>query len=294
MKLPPFEYAAPETVDEVLTLLREHGDDAKLLAGGQSLMPLLALRMARPGIVVDINRVAGLSHVHCDRRSLVLGPLVRQCEIEREERLRGYCPMIPEAVENVGHVAIRNRGTVGGSISHADPAAEWPALALALDAECDVVGPSGTRTISAPELFLTYFTTSIAADELLTEVRLPLPEGRAGSSFVEFARRHGDFAIAGVAALVVLETSGTVADARVALIGVKDTAVRARAAESVLLGERPTDERLAQAAAAVDSDISPASDVRGSASDRRQWARVLTRRALETARARAEGNGRQD
>jgi carbon-monoxide dehydrogenase medium subunit len=194
--------------------------------------------------------------------------------------------MIVEAVAQVGHAAIRNRGTVGGSLAHSDPAAEWTALALALDAELDVVGPSGSRVVAAGDFFVTYFTTALAPDELLVRARFRIPNGRSGSTFVELARRHGDFALAGVGALVTLDDDDVVADG---LIGVGATAVRASSGEEAVRGRRPTADVLVEAAAAVDADIDPNTDVHASADYRRLIAGVLVRRALETAIARARG-----
>lgn len=291
MKPPPFEYVAPRSVDEAVAALVEHGDEAKVLAGGQSLVPLLAFRLARPSVVVDVNRVAELEGARLDGDTLELGALTRQRDVELLPGLRERCPMIVEAVEQIGHVAIRNRGTVGGSLAHADPAAEWTALALALDAELDLHGPGGTRTLSAHEFLVTYFTTALQPDEVLTRIRLRVPNGRSGSCFLELARRHGDFAIAGVAALVSLGAGGEVADARVALIGVGERAVRARAAEQVLRGAVPTGDVLVEAAGAVDGEIEPNGDIHASADYRRHVAGVLVQRALETAVARARKGG---
>lgn len=289
MKPAPFEYLAPDSLEEAVSLLAQHGDEAKVLAGGQSLVPLLALRLATPGVLVDLNRIGELEYLRLERDTLVMGALTRHRAVELSSEVAARCPMLTEAVESVGHVAIRNRGTVGGSLSHADPSAEWPALALALDGECDVVGPQGTRTIPARELFESYFTTTLAPDEIMREVRLRLPNGRTGSAFLELARRHGDFAIAGAGALLTLAGDGTVGDARISLIGVKDTAVRAGGAESTLVGGPPTEERFAEAAEAIDPEIEPLSDVHGSSDYRRHVAKVLVRRALAVARDRAEG-----
>lgn len=292
MKPPPFEYLAPSSLQEAVGLLGEHGDEAKVLAGGQSLIPLLALRLASPGLLVDLNRVEELAYLREEGEALVIGAMARHRDVERLPGLRERCAMVADAVELVGHVAIRNRGTVGGSLAHADPSAEWPALALALDAECDVVGPSGRRTVAAADLFETYFTSSLRPEEILAEVHLPLPDGgRVGSAFVELARRHGDFAIAGAGALLRLGEEGSVADARVALIGVRDTAVRARGAEAVLRGQRPTTDLFGEAAEAIDGEIDPVSDVHGSSDYRRHVAKVLARRALGAALARAERGG---
>ncbi|HKQ00450.1 MAG TPA: xanthine dehydrogenase family protein subunit M [Actinomycetes bacterium] len=289
MKPAPFDYAAPASLDEVVATLAEHGDDAKVLAGGQSLVPLLAFRLAAPSVLVDLNGVAGLEHLRLEGDRLVVGALVRQRTIERLPGLRRRCAMLAEGVAQIGHVAIRNRGTVGGSLAHADPAAEWPALALALDGECEVLGPRGRRIVPAEALFVSYLTTSLEPDELITELRLTLPGGKVGSTFVELARRHGDFAIAGVGAMLGLAEDGSVGRSRLVLIGVGERAVRAHRAEALLVGEKPSDELLDEAAAAVDEAIAPGSDLHGSAEYRRQVATVLTRRALAVARARANG-----
>lgn len=289
MKPPPFDYVAPATVEEAVAALAEHGDDAKLLAGGQSLVPLLAFRLARPSVLVDLNRVSGLDGVGLDGDTLRVGAMTRQRELERLPGLRERCAMVSDAVELIGHTAIRNRGTVGGSLAHADPAAEWTALALALDAELDLTGPGGRRIVEADAFFITFFTTALEPGEVLTEVRLRLPNGRSGSCFVEFARRHGDFALAGVGALTTLDESGAVADARLVLIGVGDRAIRAHAAEAVLRGGRPSAELFAEAAEAVDSEIRPRGDIHASERYRRHLASVLTRRALAKAVARVEG-----
>lgn len=289
MKPPPFEYVAPGTLEEAVAALAEHGDEAKVLAGGQSLVPLLAFRLARPSILVDLNGVAELDYVRLDGDRLVLGALGRQRDVERLPGLRERCAVVVEAVENVGHVAIRNRGTVAGSLAHADPAAEWPALALVLDAELELAGPGGRRTVQARDFFVTYFTTALRPDEILAEVRVPLPNGRSGSCFLELARRHGDFAIAGVAAHVSLGDGGGVRDARIGLIGVADRPVRAEAAEAAIRGGLPGEERIAEAAAAVDEAVEPSGDIHATADYRRHAARVLTRRALALALARARG-----
>jgi carbon-monoxide dehydrogenase medium subunit len=279
---------APEDLDEAVAALAEHGDEARVLAGGQSLMPMLAFRLAAPALLVDLNRVRALDYVRRDGDRLLIGAMTRQRTVERLPGLRRRCAMLAEGLELIGHVAIRNRGTVGGSLAHADPAAEWPALALALDGECTVAGPRGNRVVPADELFVADLTTSLEPDELLTEVRVDLPVGRAGSSFVEIARRHGDFAVAGVAASLSLAEDGSVARARLALVGVAERVVRARQAETLLESERPDGALVAEAAAAVDQAISPRSDLHGSAAYRRHVAKVLTRRAVLLAWRRAQ------
>jgi CO/xanthine dehydrogenase FAD-binding subunit len=289
VKPPPFEYVAPSELDEAVAVLSEHGDEAKVLAGGQSLMPLLSFRLARPSVLVDLNRVPGLDGLSLDGDELRIGAMTRQREVERLPGLRERCPMIVEAIEQIGHVTIRNRGTVGGSLAHADPAAEWTALALGLDAKLDVVGPGGPRTVAADEFFITYYTTTLAADEVLTQVRLSIPNGSSGSCFLELARRHGDFALVGVGALLSLDGAGAVADARVALIGVGDRALRAVGVEAALRGREPSDAVLAEAAEQVTDGMGGRSDVHASEEYRRHASRVLTRRALATALERARG-----
>jgi carbon-monoxide dehydrogenase medium subunit len=290
MKPAPFEYLAPHSVDEAVGMLAEHGDDAKVLAGGQSLVPMMNFRLAAPDVLVDLNGVTDLEYVRQEGDTLVLGALARHRDVQDAPGLRERCAMVAEGVDLIGHPAIRNRGTVGGSLAHADPSAEWPALLVVLDGEVDAVGPNGRRTIAAQDLFVMYFTTTLAPDEILVEARLPLPAaggGRVGSTFVELARRHGDFALAGVAALVKMADDSTVADARIALIGLRDTPVRARAAEAILRDISPTEQTIAAAAETIAEAIEPVSDVHGSAGYRRHVATVLTRRALTDAVARA-------
>jgi carbon-monoxide dehydrogenase medium subunit len=289
LKPAPFEYFAPETVEEVVALLAEHGDEAKLLAGGQSLIPLLALRLSTPSVVIDLNRVSPLDYLDDDESVLKIGALTRHRAIERLDGLSGRCPMLAEAVELVGHVAIRNRGTVVGSMTHADPAAEWPALALAFDAEFSVQGPSGSRTIPADSFFVSFLTTALEPDEVVTEVRLPIPDDGTGSSFVELARRHGDFAVAGAGAVLRLTSNGAIDDARIVLIGVAGTPVRIGEAEQILMGGEPQPDAFEEAGATVHRLIEPTGDIHGSSDFRREVARVLTRRALTSAATRARG-----
>jgi carbon-monoxide dehydrogenase medium subunit len=288
----PFEYAAPETLEEAVSTLAQHADDSKLIAGGQSLVPLLALRLSSPSVLVDLNGVSELEYLRDEGARLEIGAMARHRAVELLPALVGRCPMLAEALALIGHVAIRNRGTVGGSLAHADPTAEWGALLLALDGEVEVTGPRGVRTISSNDFFITHFTTALEADEILTKISLSLPNGpRVGSAFLELSRRHGDFAIAGAAAVLEMAEDGTVARARAALIGARDTPLRARATEDALVNERPSDERLRHAADAVASEIDPPSDVHGSSEDRRHLSHALMRRALMRARDRAEAGG---
>jgi aerobic carbon-monoxide dehydrogenase medium subunit len=287
VKPPLFEYSAPATLEEALTLLRELGDDARPLAGGQSLIPLLSLRLAQPSHLIDLAGVAELVSIGVENTDLVLGAMVRERSAERHEDVRRQAPLLAQALPFIGHPAIRSRGTVGGSLAHADPAAELPAVAVALDAE--LVAQSrdrGRRTIAAADFFTGFFTTALAPDEILTAIRIPAPAPGTGSAIAEVARRHGDFALVGAVAVVRLE-AGRIADARLALTGVSDTPVRAIAAESMLVGAEPTDEAFAEAAGEAAKDVSPGADVHGTVAYRRHLAGVLGRRTLSMAAQRA-------
>lgn len=285
MKPAAFEYHAPRTVEEAVGLLAAHGDDAKVLAGGQSLVPLMNMRLARPRVIVDVNRVRGLDGLREARGVLRIGAMVRQRAAERSPLVAARCPLLRDALGWVGHPQIRNRGTIGGSIAHADPAAEIPAVLAALGGEVTVRGPKGARTIRAADLFAGYLTTAIGARELLTEVRIPvLPRG-AGWSWMEIARRHGDFALAGVGVVLALR-GGVITEARIGLTGVGPAPVRADAAERLLTGSRPSEELWQQAAGAVRGAIDPDGDLHASAEYRRHVAGILVVRALREALGR--------
>ena len=290
MKPPSFEYYAPTTVAEAVSLLTEHEGEAKILAGGQSLMPLLNMRLARPGVVVDVNKLTGLDYIREDGGALAIGALTRQRTIERSALVRERQPLLHAATGYIAHPQIRNRGTAGGSIAHADPAAEYPAVALALDAELRATGPNGERTIKAADFFTTYLTTALEPNEVLTEIRLPEQPERTGWSVLEVSRRHGDFALAGVALTVTLDSAGRCSEARIALFGVAPTPVRAKEAERLLAGE-PSGASLFEKAGSLASDAieDALSDVHAPAEYRKQVAGVLTRRALAEAFERAGG-----
>lgn len=285
MKPAPFEYSAPSTLDEAVAVLEQHGDEAKVLAGGQSLIPLMALRLARPTVVVDLGRLEGLDYLR-EGDSVAIGAMTTHREVELNDYLFERCPMIREAMAVIGHVAIRNRGTVGGSCAHSDPAAEWPALALALDGEFDVRGSGGTRTIPAADFFVSFFTTALEPDEIVVEVRLKLPPAGAGTAFMELARRHGDFGIVGVSA-VVSRNGDDIADARVSLMGVGSVPVRPTEVEDILRGSDGSDAALDAAAEAVNRAIEPTGDIHGSEEFRRNAAGVMTKRAIRRAYERA-------
>jgi carbon-monoxide dehydrogenase medium subunit/6-hydroxypseudooxynicotine dehydrogenase subunit alpha len=289
LKPPPFEYDDPRTVDEVLALLAEHGDEAKILAGGQSLVPLLNFRLARPERLIDINRVSELDYMRWEDGVLRIGALLRHSALERSQEVQERLPLVHQAVRLVGHSQIRNRGTVGGSVAHADPAAELPVAFTALDARFHVRSGRGERTLGADEFFVTHLTTSLEPDELLTEIEVPLPSTGTGAAFLEFARRHGDFALGGAAVLLALEASGACASVAIALLAAAPTPIRSASAESVLRG-RVVDEAAArEAAAAAIAEISPTGDAHGSAEYRRDLIEALVRRALLAASAKGDG-----
>ncbi len=275
MKPAPFEYHAPTDLGEAVRLLAALGEHGRLLAGGQSLMPMLNLRLARPEAIVDLNRITALAYHRLDDETLVIGALCRQREIERDQEVLARCAAIADAIPLIGHIGIRNRGTVVGSLAHADPSAEWPVLAVLLDATLEVEGVAGRRSIAAQDFFKGLFATDLRPGELVVEARFPLPPAGAGSAFIEVARRHGDFALGAAAAVVELAADGSVAAARLALGGFDSVPVRA------------TPDPAAAAA-----DVNPVDDVHAPASYRRKLAETLARRALHLAEQRARKAGR--
>jgi carbon-monoxide dehydrogenase medium subunit len=286
MKPPPFEYFAAESVEEALEVLSVHGDEAKALAGGQSLIPLLNFRLARPTVIVDLNRIHEIARLTpLPNGGIAVGAMARQRDAERSPLISARAPLVTEAMPYVAHPQIRNRGTFGGSIAHADPAAELPAVALALDAKFSITSRErGDRWVDAADFFVGPLTTVMRSDELLTEVELPpLPAG-AGWGFVEVARRHGDYALMGVAAVVAINSAGECSHVRLTFVNAGGTPLRGRAAEQLIIGQQP-DEELFRAAGetAATSDIDPVGDVHATPAYRRQLARVLTVRALEQA-----------
>ena len=286
MKPPIFEYVAARSVDEALDQLGRAPYEAKVLAGGQSLTPMLNFRLARPALLVDLNRIPGLGEIAKEDSGLRLGALVRHRAVETSVAVREHLPMLAAAAEHVGHLAIRNRGTFGGSVAHADPAAEWPLMARLLDAVIVVRSPDGERTIPAADFFVSILTTALREDEILTEVRLPHPPAGTGWGFLEFSRQPGDFALAAVGALARVE-NGVCTEARIAMAGVGATPLRASRAEASLVGKAPDPELLDRAGVLASEQSDPSNDLHGSADYRRHLASVLTARALRAAVARA-------
>jgi len=282
MKLPHVDYEAPKTVSEAVELLAEHQDEASVLAGGQSLIPLLALRLAHPAVLIDINGIDELSAVSATDGWVAIGAMTREYLAEESGAVAEAVPLLAAALPLIGHEAIRSRGTIGGSLAHADPAAELPAVARALDAEFVVRGQSGERVVPAVEWFAGYLTTSRRPDELLVEVRFPTAGRGTGASFQEVARRHGDFAIVGLAASLTL-SEGAISDARLAFAGISDVPVRAIDAEEFLIGEGPSPGLFDEAARRATDDIDPPADLHGSSEYRRKVAAALVRRSLRAA-----------
>lgn len=289
MKPARFEYVAPRSEDEALGALAEHGDRAKILAGGQSLIPLMNFRLAQPEVVVDINRLADLAYVRPADGGVAIGALTRQHALERHDAVRARLPILAEACHLIGHLPIRHRGTVGGNLAHADPASELPAVMVALGAEMIAASRRGRRTI-APELFFTGpLSTALQPDELLAEIRVPGLPPHTGGAFVEMSRRAGDYALVGVAALVTLDQAGRCERVRLALCGVGPTPVRALDAERALSGERPEGRALDEAARRAGDATNPPSDIHASAAFRRKLAGHFTREAIALAARRAGG-----
>jgi aerobic carbon-monoxide dehydrogenase medium subunit len=282
VKLPEFEYQVPATVAEAIGLLAQHEDEASLLAGGQSLIPLLAMRLARPAVLIDINGLDDLSGVSVTDGQVTIGALTREYEAEESDTVAETMPLLAAALPLIGHQAIRSRGTLGGSLAHADPAAELPAVARALDAEFVVRSESGERVIPAAEWFEGYLTTSRRPEEILVEVRFPVAEPGTGVAFQEVARRHGDFAMVGLAASLTL-TDGSITDARLAFSGVADVPVRAVEAESLLLNQQPSAELFAESARQAAERLDPPADLHGSSDYRKKVAAALVRRGLQAA-----------
>jgi carbon-monoxide dehydrogenase medium subunit len=282
VKPAPFEYLAPDTVDEAAARLAERGEEAKVLAGGQSLVPMLNMRLVRFETLVDLQRIPSLRHVGVESDRVTLGASVRQCDIEESAELAAATPLLARATPLIGHFQIRNRGTVGGSLAHADPAAEYPAVALALGAHMELQSAKGTRTVPASDFFTGTWETAGRADEILTSVTFPRWD-RAGFAIEEVARRHGDFAIAGACAALQAGPTGKVARVAIAMFGVDSTPVRAPAAEASLVGAAVSDLDAQEVGRAAAADLDPPDDLHASAALRRRIAAAVVRRALTTA-----------
>jgi CO/xanthine dehydrogenase FAD-binding subunit len=284
-----FQYCDPDTLAGALSVLAATPEDARVLAGGQSLVPMMALRLARPKIVVDINAISELDFVRATPAGLSIGALTKQRTLERSPIVAGNYPLLAEAVPLIGHFQIRNRGTVGGSLAHADPAAELPAVMLALDGEFVLARSTGTRTMPAEEFFVMPYATALAPGEMLTEIQLPAAAGKTGAAICEFARRHGDFALAGVVARIDVGEAAIVTDARVVVFGLGPVPCRIRDAEREIIGHAVNEALIESVSRQVSASVEAHSDIHASADYRRHMAEVLAARALRVAAARATG-----
>ena len=290
MKAARFAYHSPQSVDEAIGLLRQFGDEGKVLAGGQSLIPLLALRLARFENLVDLRRAAGLTGITQEDGEVRIGAMTTHTAVHRSEILATAVPLLPRAAAFVGHPAIRNRGTIGGALAHADPAAEFPAVALALDAELEVAGPAGTRRVPARSFFISTYISALESDEVLVAVRFPTWTGDCGFAVKEYARRRGDYAMAGVVCAVQLRDE-RIERSSIAFIGLGGTPVRAAAAEALITGTAPGDLDLAEVARAAVEGLEAADDMHVTAGQRTRMAQALVRHALDDAIAEAAGHG---
>jgi carbon-monoxide dehydrogenase medium subunit len=282
MKPPRFAYHSPESIDEAVALLARYGGEARLLAGGQSLVPMLNFRLVAPAALIDLRRIDGLAFIRDEPGAVAIGSMTRQRVAERSETVAARLPLMREALRWVGHLPTRSRGTVGGSIAHADPAAELPAVFTALDGEAVAVGPDGRRTVAAGQFFQSFFSTALAPVEVLTELRFAVPPSGAGCAVEEFARRQGDFAIVGIAAVVATQDARAT-HARVVAFGASGTPTRLRAAEAALSGSPLDRDALARAAEAARNEVDPVADGHASADYRRHLVGVLVERAVARA-----------
>ena len=285
MKMPPFEYACPTTISEAVQLLASRDGDAKALAGGQSLVPMMAFRIASPSLLVDLRKLKELREIRITESGVTLGAMTRWRDIEDDKRLEKAHPLLKAAIEHVAHYQIRNRGTVGGSIAHADPAAEMPGIVVTCDAEIAVVGTSGSRTIKAGDFFQGPLMTALAADEIITEIRLPAWPAKRRWGFQEFARRRGDFAMAAAAVFYDQDGSGKATNAHVGVIGVADRPLRLASVEAVLNGAVIDEATIAKADAAASAAVNPDDDIHGSGAYRKSLVGTMVERALKMSAA---------
>jgi carbon-monoxide dehydrogenase medium subunit len=287
-----FDYIAPKTLDEAMRALAAHGEDAKLLAGGHSLLPLLKLRLAHPGVLIDLGRIPGLDGISRQNDKVVIGALATHYQIESSELLKKNCPLLPETAREIGDVQVRNRGTIGGNLAHADPSADWPAAILALGGELRLRGPRGVRRLAAEEFFVGPLTTAIELDEILTEIRVPASERRCGSAYLKMAQQASGFAIVGVAVALRVDAKGCCEEIGIGVTGLGDKPFRARAVEARLRGNKLTPKLIAASAAQVADGIDPLEDLHAAAPFRAHLARVYAARAIQAAAKRTSGSRR--
>ena len=287
MKPARFEFIQPKTVDDVAAFKAAYEGEASVIAGGQSLVPMLNFRLARPAALINLGSVTGLDRITVTGDTITVGAMTRQSALEHHEAAQKACPLLGQALQYVAHPVIRNRGTVGKTIAHADASAEMPTVLTTLDGRVRVHGTGGTRVVEASDLFEFHLTTSLELDEVLTEVEFPVLPARTGSAFQEYARRHGDYAIAGICAVVTLAENGTIAQARIGGSGIAPTPVRARDAEAALVGATPSADAFAQAGELAAGYVDAIDEEQASVAYRKRLVRTLTARALDEAVQRA-------
>jgi carbon-monoxide dehydrogenase medium subunit len=283
-----FDYVAARSLDEALSLLGKHKDDAKLLAGGHSLVPAMKLRLAQPKVLIDISRIKELSYIREDKGQIRIGAMTTHFQIESSDLLRRACPLLPETAQHLGDMQVRNKGTIGGSLAHADPAADWPAAVIALDAELVIAGSKGERTIKTDKFFVDMLTTALETGEILREIRFTVPQARIGQSYMKFRHPASGFAVVGVAVSLSLDSGGKCQSAGVGITGVSPKPYRASSVEKALKGAATDGKSLSSVAAHASDGVDANTDLFASGEYRRHLAEVYTRRALETAVGRAK------
>jgi carbon-monoxide dehydrogenase medium subunit len=284
-----FEYVAPKTLEDALRLVERHGDEAKILAGGHSLLPLMKLRLAQPRFVIDIGRLRNMNYIREENGHIAIGALTTHAEIESSSLLRAKCPLLAETAAVIGDVQVRNRGTLGGSLAHADPAADYPAAALALDMEIVAASTAGTRTISVAEFFVDMLTTALRPGEILSQVRVAPLAPQTGTAYEKLHQPASGFAIVGVAARLTIGKDGTIEDVAIGVTGLGPKAFRALGVEKILRGKKASEKLFAEASRHSTEGVEPLSDLHASADYRREMATVHARRALDRALTRAQG-----
>jgi carbon-monoxide dehydrogenase medium subunit len=284
---PSFEYLRPKTVPEAVAMMQQHGDEAKILSGGQSLIPMMKLRLARPAVLVDINRISGLSYVKEEGGYLKIGGLTREAELEASPLVRSKYPILFDTANVIADPQVRNMATVGGNLAHGDPANDHPATMVALGAQVIATGPKGERVIAIEDFFVSLFATALQHEEILTEIRIPVPPARSGGAYLKLERKVGDFATAAVAAQLALDENGVCETVGIGLTNVGPAPVKARKAEEFLRGKKPDESNIAQAAQLAADESTPSPDLRGPVDYKKGLVKELTKRALTRALERA-------
>ena len=283
----PFEYEAPTTLAEALDLLEEHGDEAKILAGGHSLIPMMKLRFAEPEVLIDINNIPGLSYIKEESGYLQIGALTREADLEHSDVIKSKYPIFTDATKLIADPQVRNMGTVGGNLAHGDAANDHPAVMMALNAQVEITGKEGKRTVGIDDFFFGFYATAVEENEILTGIKIPVPATGSGNAYHKLERKVGDYATAGVAVQITLDSKGIVTYAGIGLTNVNPVPLRAKRSEQALLGKKLTEETIAQAAQYASEDCNPSTDLRGSVEYKRAMVGVLTKRMIKKAAERA-------